>query len=247
VKPSGREPPGARRLSLEPQEKRTMSESSKMGAFVVAIAAAPLLGLACSTTELVPLVPSEDGVAVVQEAQLELKAEVQPGENSVPNTLTPIKISLKNLAPESVHVALDDIELELVENGKTSEAVPPQRIKPRPPIGLGVDPASPFASQTATSSASVNPPAAAIAPDPNTTYQADAAHGKDVTTDPVRREIIATAFTGGEIASGATEEGLVYFATPPKHIERLRLIVRVRARQGQNPPATIEIPYAVKS
>lgn len=224
-----------------------MSDSSKTRAVLVAIAAAPLLGLACSTTELVPLVPSEDGVAVVQKARLELKAEVMPGENSVPNTLTPIKISLTNLAPESVHVALDDIELELVENGKTSEAVPPERIKPRPPVGLGVDPASPFASQTATSSASVTPPAAALAPDPNTTFQADAARGKDVTTDPVRREIIATAFNGGEIASGATEEGLVYFATPSKHVERLRLIVRVHGSEGDMPAATIEIPYAVKS
>jgi hypothetical protein len=224
-----------------------MSESAKMGAFVVALVAAPLLGVGCSTTELVPLVPSEDGVAVVREAQLELKAEVQPGENSVPNTLTPIKIALTNLAPQSVHVALHDIELQLVDNGKTSEAVLPERIKPRPPVGLGVDPASPFASQTATSSAAVNPPAAAIAPDPNTTFQADAAHGKDVTTDPVRREIIATAFTGGEIASGATEEGLVYFATPSKRVERLRLVVRVRTPEGQGRAATIEIPYAVKS
>lgn len=234
-----------------------MSKPLKPAATIAAIVCAPLLVLACASTELVPLVPSEDGVAVVRESQLELKAEVQPGENSVPNTLTPIKIALTNLAPNSVHVSLDDIELELLEpattepgaalsDGATSEPVPPQRIKPRPPVGLGVDPASPFASQTATSSASVNPPAAAIVPDPNTSYQADAAHGNDVTTEPVRREIIATAFTGGEIASGETEEGLVYFATPSKKVERLRLIVRVHAADGRTPIETIEIPYAVK-
>jgi hypothetical protein len=224
-----------------------MSQSFRTGVFVAAMLAAPLLGLACSTTELVPLVPSEDGVAVVQEAQLQLKAEVQPGEHSVPSTLTPIEIALTNLAPDSVRVSLDDIELQLVETGKISEPVPPQRIKPRPPVGLGVDPASPFASQTAASSPAVNPPAARITPDPNTSFQADAARGRDVTTDPLRRQIIATAFTGGEIASGETEEGLVYFATPPKHVERLRLIVRVRTPEGQLPAATIEIPYAVKS
>jgi hypothetical protein len=224
-----------------------MSEFLPRGAFAAAIIAAPLLAAGCSTTELVPLVPSENGVAVVQKAELELKAEVQPGENSVPNTLTPIKISLTNLTPQAVHVSLDDIELELVESGKSSEPVPPQRIKPRPPVGLGVDPASPFASQTATASAAGDAPAVWIAPDPNTSFQADAARGRDVTTDPVRREIMQTAFTGGEIASGETEEGLLYFATPPKHVERLRLVVRVRAAEGQLPPKTIEIPYAVKS
>lgn len=145
-----------------------MSESAKMGAFVAAIVA-PLLGVGCATTELVPLVPSEDGVAVVQEAQLELKAGVQPGENSVPNTLTPITITLTNRAPQSVHVA----------------------------------------STTSSSSSS--------------------------------------AFAVGEIASGATEEGLVYFATPSRRVERLRLVVRVRTPEGHGPVATIEIPYAVKS
>ena len=223
-----------------------MSESQPTGVFVAAAVFVPLLALGCSSTQLVPLVPNEHGVAVVREALLELKAQVQPGENSVPNTLTPIQIALTNRASSSVHVSLDDIELQLIENGQSSEPVPPQRIKPRPPVGLGVDPESPFASQTATSSAAVNPPAAAIAADPNTSFQSDAAHGKDVTTDPVRREIIATAFTGGEIASGETVEGLVYFATPPKHAERLRLVVRVHAHDGQLPVQTIEIPYAVK-
>jgi hypothetical protein len=223
-----------------------MSESQHTGAFVAAIVIAPWLALGCSSTQLVPLVPNERGVAVVQEALLELKAEVQPGENSVPNTLTPIEIALTNRARSSVHVSLDDIQLQLIENGQSSEPVPPQRVKPRPPVGLGVDPASPFASQTATSSAAVNPPAAAIVPDPNISFQSDAAQGKDVTTDAVRREIIATAFTGGDIASGETAEGLVYFPTPPKRVERLRLIVRVHAPDGQLPVQTIEIPYAVK-
>lgn len=62
----------------------------------------------------------------------------------------------------------------------------------------------------------------------------------------MKREIVATAFTGGEIASGQTMKGLVYFATPPRGVERLRLIVRVHAPDGKTPIETIEIPYAVE-
>jgi hypothetical protein len=200
-------------------------------------------------------VPSQDGVAVVRESGVELRAEVQPGTHSVPNTFTPIKITLKNLAPSSVRVALEDIELELVQEGKTSEAVPPQRIKPRPPVGLGLDPASPFAAQAATSSAAVGtpgsapvaPPAGGAVADPNLTYSADGSQGTDVSHDPVRRTIVATAFTGGEIASGETQEGLVYFATPPKDVQLLRLRITVHSADGRAPVEVIEIPYAVQS
>jgi hypothetical protein len=236
--------------SWELEKEAIMVKSLRMGAALAALMGLPVIGAGCASTEIVPQVPTQDGVAVVQQSRLELRAEVQPGSHSVPNTLTPIMISVKNLADSSVNVSLDDIELELLEDGKTSEAVPPERIRPRPPAGLGLDPASPFAAQSpvtggagAAPSAGVPPPV----PDANVTYSSDAGRGRDVAEEPLKRKIIDTAFTGGDIPSGQAREGLVYFQTPPKEVERLRLIVRVHAPDGQAPVEVLEIPFARES
>jgi hypothetical protein len=139
-------------------------------------------------------------------------------------------------------VSLDDIELELEGEG-TAEAVPPTRIRARRPVGLGIDPASPFASQAPTSGTATAAPGGGAIPETNVGYAA----GKSAVVDPVKREILDTAFWGGYIEPGETEEGLVYFARPPGDVARLRLRVRVRPRGSSAPVRTLEIPYSVQS
>jgi hypothetical protein len=195
------------------------------------------------TPELVPLVPHQDGMAVVQTSGLELSAKVEPGSHAVPNTLVPIKIVIVNRAPGGVYVSLDDIELELEGAGQTSEAVPPQRIRARRPVGLGIDPTSPFASQAPTSATGVASPGGSSLSETSVGYAA----GKSAAIDPVKREILNTAFWGGYIKSGATQQGLVYFTKPPNDAGRLRLRVKVRPSGGDAPIQTLEIPYFIQS
>jgi hypothetical protein len=210
----------------------------------VGIGCATLLLVGCTAaTTLVPAGPTRDGVAVVSKSGLELSAEVQVGSHTVPKSVTPIRISIKNLTPAGVYVALEDIELE--GEGFSSEAAPPENVKPRPAVGLSVDPASPFATaQGATTGAAVPPPAATVPPAIPTAPTAGADRGTAL--DPVKREIITQAFEGGLIGSGETQEGLVYFTTPPSDVDRLRLRVRVRSSVG-NSFQTLEIPYSVES
>jgi hypothetical protein len=205
--------------------------------------AALLLGGCTTATTLVPAGSSQDGVAVVSKSGLELSAEVQAGSHTVPRSVTPIKISIKNLTPAGVYVALEDIQLE--GEGFSSEAAPPESVTPRPAVGLGVDPASPFATaQGATTGAVVPPPGAAV-PSPTPLAPAAAAD-KGTVLNPVKREIVTQAFEGGLIGSGETQEGLVYFTTPPSDVDHLRLRVRVRSSLG-NSFQTLEIPYSVES
>lgn len=212
---------------------------------------AGLLGVlgACAAPELVPLVPSEDGVATVQESGVALSAEVQAGSHVVPSSLTPIKISVTNNAAEPVYVALEDIELELVAEGVTSEAVPPQRIKPRRPPGLGIDPASPYASQSPTSGSGVAPQGGGSVMEPSTAYATGTGSADPVAPgEPAgRREIVEQAFDGGYIDSGETEHGFVYFEKPSREVGRLRLRVTVHKKDGATPVEVLEIPYSVKS
>jgi hypothetical protein len=227
-----------------------MIERLRAGAPFLALAAVTVMASGCAASEIVPQGPTQDGVAVARESRLELRAEVQPGTHSVPNTLTPIMISVRNLAESSVNVSLDDIELELLEKGRASEPVPPQRIRPRPPTGLGLDPSSPFAAQSPVAAGGGAPPAAGApppVPDPNVTYAADGGRARDLSEQPLQRKIIDTAFTGGDIPSGQAREGLVYFATPPREVERLRLIVRVHGPDGQAPVEVLEIPFVRES
>jgi hypothetical protein len=128
-----------------------------------------------------------------------------------------------------------------VEEGVTSEAVPPQRIKPRRPVGLGIDPASPFASQAPTSGAAIAPQGSSSVIEPSTAYTTGA--GKGGPGDPAKREIMEQAFDGGFIDSGEKEQGLVYFERPPRDVSRLRLRVRVHTAGGGAPVEVLEIPY----
>lgn len=204
---------------------------------------------ACASPELVPQVPSEGGVASVQQSGVELSAEVQSPGHLLPASLTPIEIAIENTAGEPVFVALDDIELELVEKGVSSEAVLPQRIKPRAPLGLGIDPTSPYASQSPTSGSGVAPQGGGSVMEPSTAYATGTGRGGPaVSGDPAaQREIVERAFAGGYIGSGETQRGWVYFETPPDGVERLRLRVRVHKKDGATPVEVLEIPYAFRS
>lgn len=203
---------------------------------------------ACASPNLVPEVPNKDGVAVVEESGVQLRAEVQKGSAVAPSTLTLIKISVKNNAAEPVYIALEDIELELVDAGVTAEAVPPQRITPRRPPGLGIDPASPYASQSPTSGSGVAPTGGGSVMEPSTAYTTNTIAGRPPSSadSAAQRELVEGAFEGGYIDSGETEHGLVYFENPPEDVDRLRLRVRVHKKNGATPVEVLEIPYAVK-
>lgn len=201
---------------------------------------------ACASPDLVPQVPSQGGVAVVEESGVQLSAKVQAGSAVAPGTLTLIEISVKNNAAEPIYVALEDIELELVDDGVTAEAVAPHRIKPRRPPGLGIDPSSPYASQSPVGGSGVAPTGGGAVMEPSTAYTVKG--GIATPGDSAaRREIVEDAFKGGYIGSGETGHGLVYFENPPKDVDRLRLRVRVHKKDGATPVEVLEIPYSVKS
>jgi hypothetical protein len=233
--------PRARRVHVS-RARPILSERLRAshGAFSGVALAACLLGVACTSAMLVPLSPTEDGIASVHQGQLELRAQVQPGSYNVPDTITPIQIWVHNSAQSGVYVALDDIQL--LAAGKAAEPLEPGSLRPRP-LGVGLDPASPFAasSQGAVGAAPVVPESGMGMSAPTFANAKDAAP-----LDPQRRQIVESAFPGGLIAPGATERGFVYFPTPTETAAPLTLRVRIRSVDGV-PLQTLEIPYALES
>jgi hypothetical protein len=65
--------------------------------------------------------------------------------------------------------------------------------------------------------------------------------------DTGRAEILASAFSGGAIASGQTREGFVYFRHVPRDVGQLTLKIAVRPTTGGVPTSVVEIAYAVHS
>ena len=200
--------------------------------------AAGLFAGACTSATLVP-VNAQDGIASVRHGELELRAEVQSGSHNLPDTITPIQIWVHNSSTRGVYVALHDISL--VADGSATEPLEPSELQPRP-LGLGLDPASPFvaSSQGAVGAAPV--PESGVGA-PVSPY----ANGRDSEPlDPQRRAIQSSAFEGGFVAPGATERGMIYFPAPTRSGEKLTLRVRIRSGDGV-PLQVLEIPYTLES
>ena len=122
---------GSRR---EPQRRASLFGSET--ALAVAYAAFHLVG--CASTELAPSAPNADGTAVARTSSVEVRAQVRPVHPDVPSSLTPIELTVKNLAPGAVSVALEDIELVAADG--SAPAILPESIPLRSPMGLGIDP-----------------------------------------------------------------------------------------------------------
>jgi hypothetical protein len=220
------------------QRRSSRPRDSRRSALPSLALAACLWGAACTSATLVP-VSAEDGIASVQKGQLELRAEVQTGSHNVPDTITPIQIWVHNSSTTGVYLALHDISL--VADGRATEPLEPSELQPRP-LGLGLDPASPFvaSSQGAVGAAPVPETGvgAPVSPHPNASDSAP--------LDPQRRAIQSSAFEGGFIAPGATERGMIYFPAPTHSGEKLTLRVRIRSGDGV-PLQVLEIPYTLES
>jgi hypothetical protein len=219
--------------------KRSAFSSFTIGRAPLCFAlAACLFASACTSATLVP-VSAEDGIASVQQGQLELRAEVQSGSHDVPDTITPIQIWVHNSSATGVYVALHDISL--VANGSAAEPLEPSELRPRP-LGLGLDPASPFvaSSQGAVGAAPVPESGMGAPPSPYPNAR------DSEPLDPQRRALQSGAFEGGFIAPGATERGMIYFRAPTRSGEKLTLRVRIRSGDGV-PLQVLEIPYTLES
>jgi hypothetical protein len=201
------------------------------------------IAMGCATTELAPTAPNTDGAAVARTSSVEVRAQVRPPHPDVPSSLTQIEISVKNLTPGVISVALDDIELVAPES--RTPAILAESIQLRRPIGLGIDPASPFAASSTASSASatggVDRASSGPVFEPSETY----ALGADA--DPRRRELVDAAFRGGSLDRGETERGVIYFDTESIAGDRVNLRVLVRAGSDRGVTQVLEIPFTVQS
>lgn len=191
-----------------------------------------------SSAALVPLVPHADGVAVVEKAGIVLSAEAKPGLLQVPPDVMPIRISIENKADNGIYVDLADIQLEGAAN--TFVLLAAEDIRPRRPVGLSMDPASPYASAQGAAALQYGLPGgtANFNVDPTLGYTSG-----DGWRSITSRELVMSAFEGGYIDVGESQRGLVFFKTTPDASGRLTLRVRVRAGSGSAPVETLEIPY----
>jgi hypothetical protein len=226
-----------------------------------------LLSSACSA-ELVPLAPTEDGVSRAASSGIEVRATVVNGREYIPRSLTPVKLSIRNLSPQGVYLSLDDIRL--VGKDTALAAVEPIDIEPRRPVPtMGVDPASPFATSpvppfavSAASPGDVASPGAGMGatPAPNSTsgtpvlkhgfgfdplYPSPDFQGWSSYREYAKHEIRKDAFPGGFIDSGEAQQGYVYFTSPPDGVKRVDLEVKVHSGEGSGPGVIVEIPYAI--
>lgn len=191
-----------------------------------------------SSAALVPLVPHEDGVAVVERSGIVLSAQAKSGLPQVPPDVMPIRISIENKAGSGIYVDPDDIELQGV--GGTFALLRAEDIRPRRPVGLSMDPASPYASAQGAAAVQYGQPGgtATFNVDPTLGYTAG-----DGWRSPESRELVMSAFDGGYIDVGERQQGLVFFKTTSEASGRLTLRVRVHAGAGSAPVETLEIPY----
>lgn len=208
----------------------------------LAVFASGLLLSAC-TAELVPLTPTPDGNARAERSGIEVQAEVESAREYIPRSLTPVKISVRNLSSQGVYVSLEDIRL--VGEGTALSAVEPIDIEPRRPVPtMGVDPASPFAGSPVSSTIGIPlyKPGFGFNPrSPAPDFQ-----GYRSYREFARREIGKDAFDAGFIDSGEARQGYVYFQAPPEGVQRVSLEVRLHSGEGSGPGVIVDIPYATK-
>lgn len=217
--------------------RRTRLSPPRLDGALFAAAGAAAVASCVSSAALVPLVPHEDGVAVVEQSGVVLSAEIKQ-LYEVPPEVTPIRISIQNKADTGIYVELDDIELE--GTARTFEALPAQEIRPRRPLGLSMDPASPYASAQGAAALQYGLPGNR----PNFNMDPTLAYGSgDGWRSATSRELVMSAFDGGYIDMGESQRGLVFFKATPEPNGRLTLRVRVRAGSGSAPVRTLEIPY----
>lgn len=218
-----------------------LSPASRLDGAVIATAVAGAAAvMSCvSSAALVPLVPHEDGVAVVQQSGIVLSAEAKQGLAQVPPDVIPIRISIENNAEAGIYVDLDDIQLEGMRS--TFVLVPAEELRPRRPVGLSMDPASPYASAQGAAAVHYGGPGGvgAFSVDPALPYSSG-----DGFRSSASRELVMSAFDGGYIDVGDRQQGLVFFKATTEATGRLTLRVRVHAGSGSAPVQTLEVPYS---
>lgn len=206
---------------------------------LVAVAAAAAVASCVSQASLVPLVPYADGVAEVEEAGVVLRAKAKPGLPQLPPDVIPIRISIENKTDTGIYVDLDDIQLEGIT--RTFVLLPAEGLRPRPPVGLAMDPASPYASAQGAAALAYGLPSSgvgAFSMDPALPFSSG-----DGWRSPVRRDLVMSAFNGGFIDVGESQHGLVFFKATSEATGPLTLRVRVHSGSGSAPVQTLEIPY----
>lgn len=200
----------------------------------------PMAVSACVRAPLVPLMSSDEhGVVTLEREGIELTAELKVGVQHLPDSVTPIRITVTNRSDNGIYVDPDDIELSTGEEAVAWETIPREELPPPRALGLGMDPASPYASAQGAS-ASSGAASGYFGLSPSTSYVSGT--WRDPTSESW---ISSTALTAGFVDIGESRRGYVYFATPPEGIERINLRVRVRLGSGSGPAETFEIPYGV--
>lgn len=244
--------------------RRERSRGFRWAKTALALVASTALLAACSA-ELVPLAPTTDGSARVERSGIEVQAKIESSREYLPGSLTPVKLSVRNLSPQGVYVALEDIRL--VGEGTQLTAIDPIDIEPRHPVpAMGVDPASQFAGSVLTpSSRDVAIPggggnAAPVSGGAVNSSSGVPVHKPGFGFDPkapapdfegyrsyrefAKQQIAKDAFDPGFIDSGEARQGYVYFEAPPEGVERVNLEVRLHSGEGSGPGVVLDIPYA---
>ena len=193
---------------------------------------------------LVPVQADASGESVTRGPAVEVRADSVDRDLlwAVPSGFTPVRIAVRNVGSDPVHVGLADIQLA----GGTHElgAIAPASIPVRRRVAsLGMDPGSPFlAHQSIGGAGSRYGRTESLAIEPRLGPGFEPTFGQ---RDTARAEILESAFSGGSIESGQTREGFVYFRHVPRHVGQLTLKIAVRPNPGSVPASVVEIRYAV--
>jgi len=200
----------------------------------------------CSSIRLVPVASTDGNEARASTSALEVRANADASQRlwTVPQSFTPVRLSVHNASDAAVYIDLDDIQL--TGDGAALRPVPPASIPPRRRVvSLGLDPGSAFvAPQSGGGSVFGRSESLVLGPALGSSFVEQAATtGHDAGDD-----ILASAFSGGAIERGQTRTGIVYFRHVPADVGRLTLRVGVRPDRKRPAPTTVvEIVYAVQT